>query len=68
MRRDLRLREKVVVAPLIALLLVLGFYPKPVTRRDQPGGPGHHARTSASTDPAPTVAAVQEAAQVSARR
>jgi NADH-quinone oxidoreductase subunit M len=31
MRRDLDLREKVVVAPLILLLLVLGFYPKPVT-------------------------------------
>ncbi|GAA2694771.1 NADH-quinone oxidoreductase subunit M [Actinoplanes palleronii] len=31
MKKDLSLREKVVVAPLIALLLVLGFYPKPVT-------------------------------------
>jgi len=30
MKRDLNLRETVVVAPLIALLLVLGFYPKPV--------------------------------------
>ena len=44
MRKDLTLREKVVVAPLIALLLLLGFYPKPVTRRDQPGRPGDHAR------------------------
>ncbi|MFG1883804.1 NADH-quinone oxidoreductase subunit M [Micromonospora sp. NPDC049102] len=31
MRRDLSLREKVVVAPLIALIVLLGFYPKPVT-------------------------------------
>ncbi|MGC4853691.1 NADH-quinone oxidoreductase subunit M [Micromonospora sp. DT4] len=31
MRRDLNLREKVVVAPLIVLIVLLGFYPKPVT-------------------------------------
>jgi NADH-quinone oxidoreductase subunit M len=31
MHKDISLREKVVVAPLILLLLVLGFYPKPVT-------------------------------------
>ncbi|HEU4424831.1 MAG TPA: NADH-quinone oxidoreductase subunit M, partial [Pilimelia sp.] len=31
MRRDITLREKVVVAPLIALIVLLGFYPKPVT-------------------------------------
>jgi NADH-quinone oxidoreductase subunit M len=30
MKRDLSLREAVAVAPLIALILVLGFYPKPV--------------------------------------
>jgi NADH-quinone oxidoreductase subunit M len=30
MRRDLSVREAVVVAPLIALILLLGFYPKPV--------------------------------------
>jgi NADH-quinone oxidoreductase subunit M len=30
MSRDLSLREAVVVAPLIALILLLGFYPKPV--------------------------------------
>jgi NADH-quinone oxidoreductase subunit M len=30
MRRDISKREMVVVAPLIALLLALGFYPKPV--------------------------------------
>ena len=31
MRQDITLREKVVVAPLIALLIIFGFYPKPVT-------------------------------------
>jgi NADH-quinone oxidoreductase subunit M len=31
MQKDITLREKVVVAPLILLLLFLGFYPKPVT-------------------------------------
>jgi NADH-quinone oxidoreductase subunit M len=31
MQRDMSLREKVVVAPLILLLVLLGFYPKPVT-------------------------------------
>jgi NADH-quinone oxidoreductase subunit M len=30
MKRDLSLREGIVVAPLIVLLIVLGFYPKPV--------------------------------------
>ena len=30
MRKDLSLRESLVVAPLIALLLVFGFYPKPL--------------------------------------
>jgi NADH-quinone oxidoreductase subunit M len=30
MNRDLSLRETVVVAPLVALILLLGFYPKPV--------------------------------------
>jgi NADH-quinone oxidoreductase subunit M len=31
MKKDLSVRETVVVAPLIALILLLGFYPKPVT-------------------------------------
>jgi NADH-quinone oxidoreductase subunit M len=31
MRRDLNLREKVVVAPVIALIVLFGFYPKPLT-------------------------------------
>jgi NADH-quinone oxidoreductase subunit M len=30
MRKDLSLRESLVVGPLIALLLIFGFYPKPL--------------------------------------
>ncbi len=30
MRRDITLRESIVVAPLVALLVVFGFYPKPL--------------------------------------
>ncbi len=38
---DLLPRELVVVAPLIALLLVLGVYPQARARRHQPGGRPH---------------------------
>jgi NADH-quinone oxidoreductase subunit M len=31
MRRDLTLRERVVVAPLVVLIVLFGFYPKPLT-------------------------------------
>ncbi|MEV6631424.1 NADH-quinone oxidoreductase subunit M [Actinoplanes sp. NPDC051470] len=31
MTKDITLREKVVVAPLVALLIIFGFYPKPIT-------------------------------------
>lgn len=31
MKRDLSVREKVVVAPMIALIVLFGFYPKPLT-------------------------------------
>ena len=51
---DITLREKVVVAPLIAAFLVLGFYPKPVLDVLNPAV----ARTLqyvGVTDPAPTV-------------
>ena len=52
MRRDLNLREKVVVAPLVALLLILGFYPKPVTDVINPAVQATMADVGA-TDPAP---------------
>ena len=47
MRRDLTLREEVVVAPLIALIAAARLLPEAGHRRHQPGGPGDHARTSA---------------------
>lgn len=59
MRRDLSLREKVVVAPLILLLLLLGFYPKPVTDVINPAVQATMQDVDKS-DPAP---AVQEASR-----
>lgn len=53
-RRDLDGREKLVLAPLIALLLVFGFFPRPMLHVIEPV-----ARTTMSqvgmTDPAPVV-------------
>jgi len=58
MRRDLSLREKVVVGPLIVLILLLGFYPKPVTDVINPAVQATMSDVG-KTDPAPT--AVTEA-------
>ena len=52
---DLMPRELVVVAPLIALLLVLGVYPKPVLDVIDPAV-GHTLSTIGQHDPAPRVA------------
>jgi NADH-quinone oxidoreductase subunit M len=56
MHKDITLREKVVVAPLILLLLLLGFYPKPVTDVINPAVQAtmHDVGT---TDPGPTAVA-----------
>ncbi|MGB2568777.1 NADH-quinone oxidoreductase subunit M [Micromonospora citrea] len=62
MRRDLSLREKVVVAPLIALIVLLGFYPKPVTDVINPAVQAT-MQDVGKTDPAPEVGSVQEAAK-----
>ncbi|MGC5017185.1 NADH-quinone oxidoreductase subunit M [Micromonospora sp. DT47] len=62
MRRDLSLREKVVVAPLIALIVLLGFYPKPVIDVINPAVQAT-MNDVGRTDPAPTVGSVQEAAK-----
>ncbi|MFB9236988.1 NADH-quinone oxidoreductase subunit M [Plantactinospora siamensis] len=62
MRRDLSVREKVVVAPLIALLLLLGFYPKPVTDVINPAVQAT-MQDVGRTDPAPAVGNVQEASR-----
>jgi NADH-quinone oxidoreductase subunit M len=59
MRRDMTIREKVVVAPLILLLLLLGFYPKPVTDVINPAVQATMQDVDKS-DPAP---AVQEASR-----
>jgi NADH-quinone oxidoreductase subunit M len=60
MRRDLTARERVVVAPLIALLIVLGFYPKPVTDVINPAVRATMQDVGTS-DPAPTAGNVVEA-------
>ncbi|MFI6232604.1 NADH-quinone oxidoreductase subunit M [Micromonospora sp. NPDC050784] len=63
MRRDLNLREKVVVAPLIALIVLLGFFPKPVTDVINPAVQATMDDIG-RTDPAPSVGGtVQEAAK-----
>ncbi|MFI7022906.1 NADH-quinone oxidoreductase subunit M [Micromonospora sp. NPDC049900] len=62
MKRDLNLREKVVVAPLIALIVVLGFYPKPVTDVINPAVQATMEDVG-RTDPAPTAGNVQEASR-----
>jgi NADH-quinone oxidoreductase subunit M len=65
MRKDLNLREKVVVAPLIALIVLLGFYPKPVTDVINPAVEATMQGVVGDerSDPAPTVGSVQEAAK-----
>jgi NADH-quinone oxidoreductase subunit M len=55
MRRDLTVREAVVVAPLIALILLLGFYPKPVVDVINPAVKATLTDIKAN-DPAPTIA------------
>ncbi|WP_433373256.1 NADH-quinone oxidoreductase subunit M [Actinoplanes sp. CA-142083] len=53
MRKDITLREKVVVAPLILLLILLGFYPKPVTDVINPAVQAT-MHDVGKTDPGPT--------------
>ena len=54
MKRDLSTREKLVVAPLILLLIVFGFYPEPLTDVINPAVEATLADVGA-TDPAPTI-------------
>jgi NADH-quinone oxidoreductase subunit M len=56
MRTDITLREKVVVAPLILLLIVLGFYPKPVIDVINPAVQAT-LQDVGTTDPGPTAVA-----------
>jgi len=55
MRRDITAREVVVVAPLVALILVLGFYPKPVLDVINPAVKATFSQVG-KVDPAPQVA------------
>ncbi len=55
---DLRPREILVVAPLIALLLILGIYPKPALDVINPAV-DHTLSTIGQTDPAPTLGAAK---------
>ena len=55
MRRDLTRRELAVVTPLIVLILLLGFYPKPVIDVINPAVKATLTQIGTS-DPAPTTA------------
>ncbi len=57
MKRDITLREKVVVGPLILLLLLLGFYPKPITDVINPAVQATLQQDVGVNDPAPTAVA-----------
>jgi NADH-quinone oxidoreductase subunit M len=56
MQKDISLREKFVVAPLILLLILLGFYPKPVTDVINPAVQATMQNVG-TTDPGPTAVA-----------
>jgi NADH-quinone oxidoreductase subunit M len=56
MRRDMSWRERVVVAPLVVLIVLFGFYPKPLTDVINPAVEATLADIGAS-DPAPAEAA-----------
>jgi NADH-quinone oxidoreductase subunit M len=60
--KDLDAREVWVVAPLIAVIIALGFYPKPVLDVLNPAITRTMQQTGV-TDPAPTVAGVTPAAE-----
>jgi NADH-quinone oxidoreductase subunit M len=52
--RDLSLREKWVIAPVVAIIVVLGFYPRPVLEVITPAVAATLQQTG-NTDPAPVV-------------
>ena len=59
MRKDMSVREAVVVAPLVALILLFGFYPKPLLNVINPAVAAT-LHDVGKTDPAPSVAQAQE--------
>ena len=62
MPRPARPRDRGVVAPLLALIIVLGFFPKPVLDVINPAVDQTMLSTSACTDPAPAVGDAAEGA------
>ena len=50
---DLNLREKIAIAPVIAIIVVLGFYPSPLLKVINPAA-SHVISQMGFTDPAPT--------------
>ena len=51
--KDLNLREKIAIAPVIAIIVVLGFYPAPLLKVINPAA-SHVISQMGFTDPAPT--------------
>ena len=51
--KDLNLREKIAIAPVIAVIIVLGFYPSPLLKVINPAS-AHVIAQMDFTDPAPT--------------
>lgn len=51
--RDLNLREKIAITPVIAIIVVLGFYPSPLLKVINPAA-SHVISQMGFTDPAPT--------------
>jgi len=51
--KDLNLREKLAIAPVIAIIVVLGFYPSPLLKEINPAA-SHVISQMGFTDPAPT--------------
>jgi NADH-quinone oxidoreductase subunit M len=51
--KDLNLREKLAIAPVIAIIVVLGFYPSPLLKVINPAA-SHVISQMGFTDPAPT--------------
>jgi NADH-quinone oxidoreductase subunit M len=52
--KDLNLREKLAIAPIIAIIIVLGFYPSPLLNVINPAA-SHVISQMGFTDPAPTI-------------
>jgi NADH-quinone oxidoreductase subunit M len=52
--KDLNLREKVTIAPVIAIIIFLGFYPSPLLKVINPAA-AHIVQQQGYSDPAPTM-------------